>query len=106
MTSVVIPNPSILKSSGGIKMWAWLCSKRELFRIWKQGRNEEDRKKYYGAKKNVIRVVYVTVDQQAPEAVVVDSCCDGCELFRIARQRAGENRDIDGLYALMMKVEW
>ena len=87
--------------------WWWnkdvglaVCSKRELFRIWKQSRNEEDRKKYCGAKKNVIRVVYVTVDQQAPEAVVVDLCCDGYELLRIARHRAGENRDIDGVICL------
>ena len=24
----------------------------------------------------------------------VDFCCNGCELFRIAKQRAGERRDV------------
>ena len=34
------------------------------------------------------------MDQKAREAVEkVDSCRDGCELFRIAKQRAGEKRD-------------
>ena len=53
--SVVIlkPNSGILKRSGGIKMWMWLCVERQLFRIWKQSRNEKDRKKYYEAKKMV-----------------------------------------------------
>ena len=27
----------------------------------------------------------------------VDSCCDGCELFRIAKQRNGENEDAVGV---------
>ena len=38
--------------------WWWnkdvdvaVCRKREYFRIWKQSLNEEDRKKYYEAKK-------------------------------------------------------
>ena len=28
-----------------------VCRKRELYKIWKQSQNEEDRKKYYEAKK-------------------------------------------------------
>ena len=60
MKSVVIlkGNPDILKRGGGIKMWMWLCVERELFRIWKQSRNGEDRKKYCEAKKDGKRVVY------------------------------------------------
>ena len=43
--------------------------KRELFRIWRQSRNEEDRKKYCEAKKDAKRVVYMAMDQEAREAV-------------------------------------
>ena len=76
--------------------WCWnkdvdvtVWRKRELFRIWKQSRNEED-KKYCQVKKDVKRVVYMAVDQKAQEMVEeVDSCCDGRELFRIAKQRLG-----------------
>ena len=35
------------------------------------------------------------MDQKAREAMEkVDSCCDGCELFRIAKQRVGEKKDV------------
>ena len=41
--------------------WWWnkdvdvaVCRKRELFRIWKQSQNEEDRKKYSEAKKMLV----------------------------------------------------
>ena len=34
------------------------CRKREFIRIWKERRNEEDRKKYCEAKKDVKRVAY------------------------------------------------
>ena len=73
-------------------MW----KERELFgfRIWKQSRNEEDRKKYCEAKKDAKRVVYIAMDQKAREAVEVDSCRDGCELFRIAKQRVGEKKEV------------
>ena len=37
--------------------------KRELFTIWKQSQNEEDRKKYFEAKKDAKRVVYMAMDQ-------------------------------------------
>ena len=88
--------------------WWWnkdvdvaVCRKRELFRIWRQGRNEEDRKKYCKAKKDAKRVVYMAVDQKAQEAVEkVDSSRDGCELFRIAKQRAGESSDVVGVSCL------
>ena len=36
----------------------------------------------------------------------VDSCRDGRELFRIAKQRAGEKRDVVELVVLEMKVRW
>ena len=35
-----------------------VCRKRDLFRIWKQSLNEEDRKKYSEANKDGKRVVY------------------------------------------------
>ena len=46
-----------------------VCRKRELFRIWKQIQNEEDRKKYCGAKKDPKRVIYMAIDLKAREAV-------------------------------------
>ena len=95
--SVVIlkANPGILKRGGGIKMWMWLCIERKLFRIRKQSRNEEDRKKYYEAKKDAKRVVYMAMDQKSQEAVEkVDSCRDGRELFRIGKQRVGKKKDV------------
>ena len=40
----------------------------------------------------------MAIDQKVREAVEkVDSCCDGHELFRIAKQRAGEKRDVVGV---------
>ena len=43
----------------------------------------------------------MAMDQKAWEVVKkVDSCCDSCELFGIAKQRAGENRDVVGLSCL------
>ena len=37
----------------------------------------------------------MAMDQKAREAVEkVDLCCDGRELFRIAKQRAGEKKDV------------
>ena len=82
--------------------WWWnkdvdvaVCRRRELFRIWKQSQNEEDRKKYCEAKKDANRAVYMAMDQKAREAVEkVDSCRDGRELFRIAKQRVGEKKDV------------
>ena len=45
--------------------WWWnkvvnvaVCRKRELFRIWKQSQNEEDRKKYCDVKKDAKRSIY------------------------------------------------
>ena len=75
--------------------------KRELFRIWRQSRNEEDRKKYCEAKKDAKRVVHMAMDQKAQEEVEkVDSSRDGRELFRIAKQRAGEKSDVVGVSCL------
>ena len=91
--------------------WWWnkdvdvaVCRKRELFRIWRQSRNEEDRKKYCKAKKDAKRVVYVAIDQKAWEAVEkVDSSCDGRELFRTAKQRTEEKSDVVGVSCLKDK---
>ena len=58
--------------------------KRKLFRIWSQ--TKKDRKKYYEVKKDAKRVVYMAMDQKAREEMEnVDSCQDGCELFRIGK---------------------
>ena len=53
------------------EMWWWnkdvdvaLCRKKELFRIWRQIWNEQDRKKYCEAKKDTKRIVYVAMDQK------------------------------------------
>ena len=36
----------------------------------------------------------------------VDSCCDGRELFRIAKQQVREKKDVVRLVGLKMKVGW
>ena len=59
-----------------------VCKKRELLRIWKQSRNEKDKKKYSEAKKDAKRVAGMAIDQKARVAVEkVDSCRDDGELF-------------------------
>ena len=88
--------------------WWWnkdvdvaVCRKRELFRIWRQSRNEEDRKKYCETEKDAKRVLYMAMDQKARETVEkVDSSRDGRELFRIAKQKAGEKSDVVGVSCL------
>ena len=68
----------------------------ELFRIWKLSQNEKDRNKYCEAK----------MDQQAQEAVEkVDLCCNGCELFRIAKQKVGEEKDATWVTCLKDETE-
>ena len=91
-----VANPGILKCGGWNKeVIVAVCRKRELFGIWKQSWNEENRKKYCEAKKDAKRVVYMAMDQKAQEAVEkVDLYWDGCELFRIAKQRFGEKKDV------------
>ena len=43
----------------------------------------------------------MAMDQKAREAVEkVHSCRDGCELFRIAKHRAGEKKDVVGASCL------
>ena len=76
-------------------MWMWLCVERESYLGFGNSRNEEDRKKYCEAKKEAKRVVYMAMDQKAREAVEkVDSCRDDRELFRIAKQRVAEKKDV------------
>ena len=78
-----------------------VCRKRELFKIWRQSRDKENRKKYCEAKKDTKSAVYMAMDQKAQEAVKkVDSCFDGRELFRIAKQRVGEKNDVAGVSCL------
>ena len=52
-------------------MWWWnkdadvaVCRKGELFRIWKQGWDEEDRKKYCEPKKETKTAVYMAMAQE------------------------------------------
>ena len=68
--------------------------KRELFRIWKQSRNKDD------SKKDAKRVVYMAMDQKTREVEKVDSCHDGHELFRIAKQKVGEKKNFVGVSCL------
>ena len=88
-------------------MWWWnknvnvtVSWKTELFRIWKQSQNEEDRKKYCE-----VKTMLRALDQKAWEVVEkADSCCDGCELFRIAKQRAGEKENVVGVCCLKEEI--
>ena len=92
--------------------WWWnkdvnvaVCRKRELIRIWKESRNEEDKKKYCEAKRDAKRGAYMAMDQKAREAMEsVDSCRDSRELFRIAKQRLGRRKMLLGLVVLKMRV--
>ena len=98
----------ILKASPNIlKTWWWwnkdvdvvVCRKRELFRIWKQSRNGEDRKKYCEAKKDATRVVYIAMDQKAQEAVEkVDLCLE------YPNKELGRRKMFLGLVFLKMKL--
>ena len=90
------PRHKVVKRGGGIKMWMWLCVERESYLGFQQSRNEEDMKKCCEAKKkDAKRVVYMVMDQKAREAVEkVNSCRDCRELFRIAKQRVGEKKDV------------
>ena len=55
------------------KTWWWnkdavvaVCRKRELFKIWRQSWNEEDRKKYCEPKNKDTKIaVYIAMDQEA-----------------------------------------
>ena len=48
----------------------------------------------------------MTMDQKAREAVEkVDPCCDGCELFRIAKQRVEDKKDVVGISCLKDESE-
>ena len=94
-------NPIILKCGGGIDVDVAMYRKRDLFRIWKQSRKEEDRKKYFEVKKDAKSVAYMAMNQKAREVVEkVDSCRDGRELFIIAKQRVGEKKDVFGVIYL------
>ena len=42
----------------------------------------------------------MAMDQKAWEAVKVDLCHDSRELFRIAKQRSGEKKDVVGVSCL------
>ena len=67
--------------------------------------NEEDRKKYYEAKKDTKRIV--SMDRAARQALEkVNSCCCGYELFRIVKQRTGEKAHVTEVTCLKMKVIW
>ena len=72
-----------------------VCGKNELFSIWKQSWNEEDRKRYCEAKKDAKRVAYMAMVHKAREAVEkIDARRGVRELFRTAKQRSGEKRGV------------
>ena len=63
--------------------------------------------KYCVAKKDAKSGVYMAVDEKAWEAAEkVDSCHDCCELFRIAKQRAGEKTDVVEVSCLKAECGW
>ena len=69
-------------------MWMWLCVERESY----LGFENRVKKKDCEAKKDTKRVVYMVMDQKAREALEkVDSCRDGRKLFRITKQRVGND---------------
>ena len=87
-------NPGILKCSGRIKMQIWLCVERGSYLEF--GNRVAMRK----IGRNIV-TVNRAMDQEAQEAEEkVDSCRDGHELFRMAKQRAGEKRDVVGVSCL------
>ena len=55
-------------------------------------------------KKNAKRVVYIAITQKARETVeMVGSCCDERELFKIVKQRVGENKGV--VWVICLKGE-
>ena len=106
--SVVIlkANPGILKCGGNKDVDVAVCRKRELFRIWKQSRNGEDRKKYCEAKKDAKRVVYMAIDQKAREAVekVVICVAMAVSCLELPNKGLGRRKMLLGLVVLKMKV--
>ena len=102
--SVVIlkANPGILKRGGGIKMWMWLCVERGSHLGFENRVGmKKIRRNIVRQKKDAKRVVYMAMDQKAREAVErVDSCRDGRELFRIAKQSVGEMKNVVGVSCL------
>ena len=65
-----------------------VCGKNELFSIWKQSWNEEDRKRYCEAKKDAKRVAY--------SVVVFVSCLE------LPNKDLGRREALLGLFALKM----
>ena len=102
--SVVIlkANPGILKRGGGTKMWIWLCVERVSYlRFGNRARMRKIGRNFVRQKKDAKRVVYMTMDQKAREAVVkVDSCHDISELFRIVKHTVGEKKGAVGVSCL------
>ena len=76
-----------------IKMWMWLCVEIESYLGFGNSVEMKKIERNIVGKKDAKRVVYMAMDQKAQEAVEkVDSCHDGCELLRIAKQRVGEKK--------------
>ena len=73
-----------------------LCGKRELFRIQKQSQNEKDRKKHCEEKKDTKRVVYMAIKLKRQWRRLICVVMKH-ELFRIAKQRAVEKKDVVGV---------
>ena len=49
----------------------------------------------------------MAIDQKVQEAIKkVDSCHDGCGIFRISEQRVRGKKDVVGVSCLKMKVGW
>ena len=83
-------------------MWMQLCVESESYLGF--GKRLGVRKKCCEAKKDAKRVVYMAMNQKAREAVEVNSCRHGRELFRIAKQRLGEKKDVVGVSCVKVFV--
>ena len=99
--AILKANPGILKRTVGIKMWMWLCVEKEGYLgfgnrvgMRKIGSNIVRQKK-------MLKVVYMTMVHKAQKVVEkVDLFYDCSELFRIAKQRVGEKKDVVGVSCL------
>ena len=78
-----------------------VCKKGDLFRMQRNCQKEEDRKKYCEAKKDAKRIISMAIDCVAQDTQgKFDSCHDGCKLFRIVKERAGEMGNVIGVNCL------
>ena len=93
--AILKANQGILKRGGGIKMWMWLFVEGESYLGFGNRVGMRKIRRNIVRQKKTLRVLYRTMDQRAREVLQkVDLCHDGRELFRIAKQRVGEKKNV------------